>query len=64
MLAVFATESSKTTGAPASLAEFLGCFLFYGGGAVGFGGPIVLAGYMQHVVVASIEKKYLPTRKK
>ena len=62
MLAVFATESSKTTGAPASLAEFLGCFLWRG--AVGFGGPIVLAGYMQHVVVASIEKKYLPTRKK
>jgi chromate transporter len=41
--------SGKTTGAQASLAEFVGYFLWLG--AVGFGGPIALAGHMQQDLV-------------
>ena len=42
-------EAAKTTGAPASLGEFVGYFLWLG--AVGFGGPIALAGHMQQDLV-------------
>jgi chromate transporter len=41
--------SGKTTGAQASLPEFVGYFLWLG--AVGFGGPIALAGHMQQDLV-------------
>jgi chromate transporter len=41
--------SEKTVGAQASLGEFVGYFLWLG--AVGFGGPIALAGHMQQDLV-------------
>jgi chromate transporter len=41
--------SRKTVDAPASLGEFVGYFLWLG--AVGFGGPIALAGHMQQDLV-------------
>src|SRR5438477_8596008 len=41
--------SGKTVDAQASLGEFVGYFLWLG--AVGFGGPIALAGYMQQDLV-------------
>ena len=43
------TGSAKITQAQASLAEFVGYFLWLG--AVGFGGPIALAGHMQQDLV-------------
>jgi chromate transporter len=49
MVTFFESESPKSTTAPASLAEFLGYFLWLG--AVGFGGPIALAGHMQQDLV-------------
>jgi chromate transporter len=43
------SESPKIITAPASLTEFVGYFLWLG--AVGFGGPIALAGHMQQDLV-------------